>query len=161
MSLRSACHHVHKTFRTINVRTFPPLRGLQVSRRVRRDQDDGPQAAGHARGQAPIALVMYDGVRSAHFLHHQHGRNGHEALGPGAAWLGETEAGRTGGFISAADMRNLTISTVVTMTGTIVAQLIVEGATKRVAQDLPEHEKQLQREPVVHREHVPGADRLA
>ena len=34
-----------------------------------------------------------------------------------------------------------TISTVVTMTGTIMAQLIVEGAMKRVEQDLPEHEK--------------------
>ena len=144
------------------MRTFPPLRGLQVSRRVRRDQDDGPQAAGHARGQAPIALdLLRDGVRSAPILHHQHGRDGSEALGPGAAWLGETEAGRTGGFISAADKRNLTISTVVTVTGTIVAQLIVEGTTKRVAQDLPEDEKQVQREPLVHREHVPGADRMA
>ena len=27
------------------------------------------------------------------------------------------------------------------MTGTIIAQLIVEGATKRVVQDLPQHEK--------------------
>ena len=36
---------------------LPPLRGLHVSLRVRRDQeDDGPQAGGHARGQAPIAL---------------------------------------------------------------------------------------------------------
>ena len=44
-------------------------------------------------------------------------------------------------FIGAADERNPTISTVVTMTRTIMAQLIVEGATKRVVQDLPQHEK--------------------
>ena len=77
---------------------LPPLRRLQVSRRVRRDQeDDGSQAGGHARGQAPIALdVLRDGVRSAPFLHHEHGRDGREALGPGAPRLGETEAGRTG-----------------------------------------------------------------
>ena len=87
---------------------FPSLRGLQVSGRVRRDQeDDGPQVAGHARGQAPIAPdVPRDGVQSAPLLHHQRGRDGHEALGLGA-----------------------------------MAQLIVEGATKRVVQDLPEHEK--------------------
>ena len=44
-------------------------------------------------------------------------------------------------FIGSADKRNATISTVVTMTGTIMAQLIEAGATKRVLQDLPEHEK--------------------
>ena len=33
---------------------------------------------------------------NAPFLHHQHGRDGPEALGPGAAWLGDTEAVRTG-----------------------------------------------------------------
>ena len=43
--------------------------------------------------------------------------------------------------IGAADIRNLTISTVATMTGTIMAQLVVEGATKRVVQVLPQHEK--------------------
>ena len=77
---------------------LPPLRRLQVSRRVRRAQEDGgPQAVGHARGQALIALdVLRDGVRSAPFLHHQHGRDGREALGPGAAWLGETKVGQTG-----------------------------------------------------------------
>ena len=76
----------------------PPLRRLQVSRRVRRGQeDDGSQTGGHARGQAPIALdVLRDGVRCAPFLHHEHGRDGSEAPGPWAAWLGETEAGRTG-----------------------------------------------------------------
>ena len=42
-------------------------------------------------------------------------------------------------FIGAEDKRNLTILTVVTMTGTITAQLIVEGAMKRVVQDLPEN----------------------
>ena len=53
---------------------------------------------------------------------HEHGRDGREVLGLGAAWLGETEAGRTGALlIGAADKRNLTISTVVTMTGTIMA----------------------------------------
>ena len=44
-------------------------------------------------------------------------------------------------FIGADDKRNITISTVVTMTGTFMAQLIVDNATKRVVQDLPEHEK--------------------
>ena len=75
-----------------------PLRRLQGSRRVRRAQEDGgPQAVGHARGQAPIALdVLRNGVRNAPFLHHEHGRDGREALGPGASRLGETEAGRTG-----------------------------------------------------------------
>ena len=43
-----------------------------------------------------------DGVRSAPILHHQYGRDGREALGPGTPWLGETKAG------------HLTISTVVT-----------------------------------------------
>ena len=89
---------------------FHPLRRLQVSRRIRRDQEsDGPQAGGHARGQAPIALgVLRDGrVR----------------------------------FIGADDKRHLTISTVVTMTDTFMAQLFVEGAMKRVLQVLPEHEK--------------------
>ena len=44
-------------------------------------------------------------------------------------------------FIGAADKRNITISTVVTMTGTIMAQLMVEGTTKRVVQEMPKHEK--------------------
>ena len=65
---------------------FPPLRRLQVSRRIRRDQeDDGPQTGRHARGQAPIALdVLRDGVQGAPILHHEHGRDGSEALGPWA-----------------------------------------------------------------------------
>ena len=64
---------------------FLPLRRLQVSRRIRRDEEsDGPQAGGHARGQAPIAL----GVP-------RDGRDGSEALGPGTV-VGETEARRTG-----------------------------------------------------------------
>ena len=44
-------------------------------------------------------------------------------------------------FIGAADKRNLTISMVVTMTGAIMVQFIVEGDTNRVVQDLPKHEK--------------------
>ena len=55
-------------------------------------------------------------------------------------WARPKQDGRVR-FIGAADKRNLTISTVVTMTGTIMAQLIVEGTTKRVVQDLPQHEK--------------------
>ena len=55
-------------------------------------------------------------------------------------WATPKQDGRVR-FIGAADKRNLTISTVVTMTGTIMAQLIVEGTTKRVVQDLPQHEK--------------------
>ena len=55
-------------------------------------------------------------------------------------WARPKQDGRVR-FIGATDKRNLTISTVVTMTGTIMAQLIVEGATKRVVQDLPQHEK--------------------
>ena len=60
---------------------------IQVSRRIRRDQEnDGPQASGHALGQAPIALnVLRDGVQSAPFPHHQHGRDGSKAVGPGVA----------------------------------------------------------------------------
>ena len=78
-------------------------------------------------------------------------------------WARPKQDGRVR-FIGAEDKRNLTISTVVTMTGTIMAQLIVEGATKtsaagpsRTREDL----LQLQRQSLVHREHVPGADRLA
>ena len=55
------------------------------------------------------------------------------------AWARPKQDGRVR-FIGATDKRNLTISTVVTMTGTIMAQLVVEGATKRVVQDLPQHE---------------------
>ena len=55
-------------------------------------------------------------------------------------WARPKQDGRVR-LIGAADKRNITISTVVTMTGTIMAQLIVEGATKRVVQDLPQHEK--------------------
>ena len=54
-------------------------------------------------------------------------------------WARPKQDGRVR-FIGSEDKRNLTISTVVTLTGTIMAQLIVEGATKRVVQDLPEHE---------------------
>ena len=54
-------------------------------------------------------------------------------------WATPKQDGRVR-FIGAADKRSLTISTVVTMTGTIMAQPIVEGATKRVVQDLPQHE---------------------
>ena len=104
-ALSDATHQIHPP--------FLPLHRLQVSRRIRRDQeDDGPQAAGHAHGQAPIALdVPRDGVQSAPFLHHQHGRDCSEAFGPGAPWLGENRRVR---FIGAEDRRNLTISTVVT-----------------------------------------------
>ena len=73
------------------------------------------------RGQAPTALDVLRGL-------------GHRG------WATPKQDGRVR-FIGAADKRNLTISTVVTMTGTIMAHLIVEGATKRVVQDLPEHEK--------------------
>ena len=55
-------------------------------------------------------------------------------------WARPKQDGRVR-FIGAADKRNVTISTVVTMTGTIMAQLIVEGTTKGVVQDLPKHEK--------------------
>ena len=40
--------------------------------------------------------VLRDGVQRAPTLHHEHGRDVREALGLGAAWVGETEAGRTG-----------------------------------------------------------------
>ena len=55
-------------------------------------------------------------------------------------WARPKQDGRVR-FIGAADKRNLTISTAVTMTGTIMAQLIAEGATKRMVQDLPQQEK--------------------
>ena len=54
-------------------------------------------------------------------------------------WASPKQDGRVR-FIGATDKRNLTISTVVTMKGTIMAQIIVEGATKRVVQDLLQHE---------------------
>ena len=78
-------------------------------------------------------------------------------------WARPQQDGRVR-FIGAEDKRNLTISTVVTMTGTIMAQLIVEGTTKRVLQDMPEHEKiscSFSDSQLVHREHVPGAHRVA
>ena len=83
------------------------------------------------------------------------GRDGCEALGLGTPWVSENEAGRVR-LIGAADKRHLTIPTV-------VSQLIVECATERVVQGMPELEKdfvQLQREPLVHPEHMPGADRV-
>ena len=58
-------------------------------------------------------------------------------------------------LIGAADKRHLTIPTV-------VSQLIVKGATERVVQGMQELEKdfvQLQRDPSVHPEHMPGANR--
>ena len=111
--------------------------------RIRRAQEnEGPQAVGHARGQAPIALdALRDGVQSAPFLQHQHGRDGCEALGPGEPWLGETEAGRTvalhrrrgqaksHGLDGRDHDRHHHGST------------HCGGRTKRVVQDLPEHEK--------------------
>ena len=75
-------------------------------------------------------------------------------------WARPKQDGRVR-FIGAANKRNITISTVVTMTGTIMAQLIVEGATKRVVQDLPQHEKLSYSFSERHREHMPGADRVA
>ena len=88
---------------------FPPPRGLQVSRRIRRDPEKRrTPSCWTCTWTRTIALdALRNGVRSAPFLHHE----------------------------------ALSISTVVTMTGTIVAQLIVEGATKRVVLDVPEHEK--------------------
>ena len=70
-----------------------PVRRLQVSRRVRRAQeDDGPQAVGHARGQAPIELdALRDGVRNAPFLHHEHGRTKRQR----SSWAWGTVAGRS------------------------------------------------------------------
>ena len=44
-----------------------------------------------------LRLMYYVAEYEAHsILHHQHGRDGSEALGLGAPWLGETEARRTG-----------------------------------------------------------------
>ena len=79
---------------------FPPQRGLQISRRVRRDQEnDGPQAVGHARGQAPIAHdVLGDGVQRAPILYHEHGRDCREAVG-----LGPKQDGRVR-FIGASEI---------------------------------------------------------
>ena len=90
----------------------------------------GPQAGGQEGGQASIALnVLRDGVRSAPLLHHQHGRD----------CSGRDRSKMDGlRFTGAADKRILTIWTVVS---TIMAQLIVEGTTERVVQDLPQHEK--------------------
>ena len=129
---------------------FPPLRRLQVSRRTRRGQeDDGPQAVGHALGEAPIALdILRDGVQSAPFLHHQHGRDGNEAIGPaqhGSARPKHDRHGRDhdrhhhgpthcGGRHETSGAGNT-----------------------RTREDF----LQLQREPLLHREHMPGAGRMA
>ena len=84
--------------------------------------------AGPRRRQTPscwsrtwtIALdVVRDGLQSATFLH---GRDGHDALGLGQrGWERPKQDGRVR-FIGGADKRNFTMSTVVTMTSTIVAQ---------------------------------------
>ena len=82
--------------------------------------------------RADYASIRRGAGRSRRTRSWSEGRDGREAHGPGAPRLGEDGRVR---FIGAEDKLDLTISTV-TMT-----QLIVEGATKRVVQDLPEHEK--------------------
>ena len=62
-------------------------------------------------------------------------RDGCEALGP--AWMSETEA-RWVRLVCTADKRRVTIPTVVSQ---LVSQLIVEGATERVVQGIPELKK--------------------
>ena len=49
-----------------------------------------------------------------------------------------------------------TISTAVTMTGTILAQLIVEGTTKRMVQDLTAHLDPAAGHAILCRVRVPG-----
>ena len=91
-------HGMTRRFSDKWIRHFLRSAGFKYRVASRRDsENEGPQAVGHAHGQAPIALdVLRDGVQSAPFLHHQHGRDDRKVLGPGAAWLGETEAGPTG-----------------------------------------------------------------
>ena len=128
-------------------------------------EDDGPQGVGHARGQAPIALdVPRDGVRSAPILHRQHDETAAKLLGLWhRGWARPKQDGRVR-FIGAADKRNLTISTVVTMTGTIIGPTH-RGGRHETSGTGPARAREdslhIQREPLVHREHVPRADRMA
>ena len=133
-------------------------------------------SGGHKKTKDPKLVDMHMDKLRLRLMHHVTEHKVHPAcimnmdetaaklLGPGRrGWARPKEDGRVR-FIGAEDKGNLTISTVVTMTGTIMAQLIVVGATKRVVEDVPEHEEdfpQLQRQPLVHREHVPGAGRMA
>ena len=122
---------------------LPPLRGLQVSRRVRRAQeDDGPKLVDTHVDKLRLRLMHYVteyGVHPSCIMDMD--ETATKLLGLGhRGWATPKQDGRVR-FIGAAHKRNLTISTVVTMTGTTMAQLIVEGTTKRVAQDLPQHKK--------------------
>ena len=145
---------------------LPPLRRLQVSCRVRRDQkNDGLQAVGHARGQASIALdVLRDGVQCAPILHREHGRDGREALGPGAPRLGETEAGRTGALhrrrrqAKSHDLDGRDHDRHHHGPAHRGRHHETSGAGPASAREALLH---LQREPLVHGEHMPGADRMA
>ena len=87
-------------------------------------------------------------------VHHSLDETAAKLMGLGhRGWAKPKQDGRVR-FIGAEDNRNLTISTVVTMTGTVMAQLIFLGRHETSAAEP-------QRQPLVHREHVPGADRLA
>ena len=113
----------------------------------------GPQAGGQEGGQASIALnVLRDGVRSAPLLHHQHGRD-----------CSGRDRSKVDGlrFTGVADKRILTIWTVVTTHHGPThcgGRHETSGAGPATAREAP---LQLQREPLVHGEHVPGADRVA
>ena len=102
----------------------PPLRGFKcraASGETKKTTDR------HAYGQAPTALaVLRDGDSSPLLLGHWRGR------------AKRFQDGRVR-FIGAGDKRHLTISTVVTVAGAVMAQLFVECAT--VVQYLPEHKK--------------------
>ena len=95
-------------------------------------------------------------------LHHQHGRDGREALGPGTPRLGETEARWTGpihrrrGQAKSHDLDGGDHDR--HHPAHCGGRHEASGAgPSRSREDL----LQLQREPLVHRKHVPGADRLA
>ena len=94
------------------------------------------------------------------FLHHQHGRFlDLEQRG----WARPKQDGRVG-FVGAADKRNLTISTVVTVTCHHHGPTHCGGRHETSGAGFARAREdflQLQREPLVHREHLPGADRMA
>ena len=89
----------HGVTRRFGIKWIQPLCRRQISRRIRRCQEnDGPPVFGQARGHTPSALdVRRDGLQSAPFLIiNMDGTDGSELPGPGAPWLVETEARRTG-----------------------------------------------------------------
>ena len=104
------------------IRLAVDLPPAEVSRRVRRDQeDDGPQTGGHVN-KLRLPLMYYVTEYGVHpFCTMNMDETAAKLLGLGhCGWVTPKQDGRMR-FVGAADKRSLTISTVVTMTGTIMA----------------------------------------